>query len=287
MESPSIASALVGSFHSRDLYRAVAAKWQGKAFLYLLVLVAIWCGAMTISMYRGLATIREEWPPILRQIPPITIADGTVSTEVEQPYTIVDSETGAPLAIIDTTGTVTSLEGREASILITQKQFIVRTDETTTETHDFAEVEEAAFDGAMLESWLTWLTRWGPIVALPFMLVGVYLYRIVQALLYAAFGLALNSMAGTVLKFPVILRLSMVAVTPSVALAAALEVVGVTLPYGGLICLGLTIIFLRFGIRATLPEHDGALYGPGLGLPPTDGSGVPPGSRDPHDILLP
>ena len=50
------------------------------------------------------------------------------------------------------------------------------------------DVVAVAMDREWLESRLGTLVTWGPIIAFPFALIGSYVYRILQALVYALVG---------------------------------------------------------------------------------------------------
>lgn len=137
---------------------------------------------------------------------------------------------------------------------------------------------------------MEWAAAWGPIILFPFMLIGIYIYRTLQALLYAAIGLVFNSSAGTSLEFPAILSLSMVAVTPALVLSAFLGVLGVELPYGWLMYFALAMVCLFFAIKATHPRPGDDADDHGLDQPPEDGQGDQPGSpegdKDLRDMFL-
>jgi hypothetical protein len=200
----------------------------------------------------GLSSFAEEdAPAILRQMPGITITGGVVSTDAEEPYYITEPDTGKVIAIIDTTGEWTSLEGTDAGILLTRDKVIVKKNTGNTEVHDLSQVESFSMDREWLESWLGTVVTWGPILAFPFAVIGSYVYRIVQALIYALIGLLLRSIAGASLEYPAILRIAMVAVTPAVVLKTFMGVVGVELPVGWLIYFAVAMGYLYFGISAT------------------------------------
>lgn len=257
MEKPTVFHALAFSFFSRDLYREVARNWRWQSFLYLLMLLAICWIPRVISGYVSLSTFaKEDAPKILRQIPRITITDGKVSTDADEPHYITDPDTGKVLAIIDTTGQVASLAGTDAEILVMQDRLIVRKSEHETRVYDLSTVESFSIDRDKAEAWLRTLVAWGPILVFPFLVLGSYVYRTVQALIYAVLGLLLNFIAGASLGYPAILRVAMVAVTPAVVLKTLLSVTGIDLPLAWLASFAVAMGYLYFGIRAGGPPAD-------------------------------
>src|SRR5687768_15029809 len=132
-----ILAPLVLSFYSKGLYQDVGRNWRGKAFLYLLLLIAICWIPGLIQMQADLAKwVDGEGSALVQQMPRITITNGEASTDVETPYFIKDPKTGKPVIIIDLTGQFTSLKGSEAMVLLTQKQFMVRKNERETRVYD-------------------------------------------------------------------------------------------------------------------------------------------------------
>ncbi len=252
MKQPTVFHPLVFSFYSRDLYREVARDWRGRSWLYLLVLLAICCIPSVIKIHVGLSSfVEEDAPKYVGQMPTVTITDGKVSIDADEPYYIKDPDTGKVLAIIDTTGQVTSLDGTDAIALLTQDRLFVKRDGNKTEIHDLSGVEALTIDQDWLNLWLGRIAAWGATIALPFLLLGSYVYRILQALLYAAIGLLLNHVAGARLRYPAILAVAMVAVTPAVVLKTLIGTVGVHPPLAWLIYFAIAMGYLYFGIRSS------------------------------------
>src|SRR6266849_2385686 len=111
--------AIVLSIFSGDLYRDVGRTWRGVGAVYLLVVTLVCAVPVLISMQAGMRHVaRTEAGPILDQIPPILLHDGRVSTDAPMPVVIRDSG-GRALAILDTTGQISSLDSTEARVLVT------------------------------------------------------------------------------------------------------------------------------------------------------------------------
>ena len=263
MKKPTIFHALIFSFGSRDLYREVARNWRGMSFLYLLVMLAVCWIPGIITAYVGLSHfVKEEAPKLVAQVPAITISHGKVSTDADEPCHIRDPETGKVIAIIDTTGQVTSLDETDALALLTQDRLLIKKEHETT-VYDLSTVESFSVDGPTIDVWLGRIVVWGPIVAFPFLLLGSYVYRIVQAFIYAVIGLLVKAIAGASLGYPAILSMAMVAVTPAVALKTFMGIVGVDLPFAWLLYFAVAMGYLYFAISScSTPEETEATVRP-------------------------
>ena len=237
------------SFFSKELYQDVGLYWKGVNFGYLLLLLAV-CWIPTIikirTVYSGF--VREEAPPIVLQVPEITITDGQVSITESQPYYISDPENDDVLAIIDTTGTIKSLEDSDAFCLLTKNSLITRKNKFETQTHDLSQVEHFVLDGDRIMSWLQTSKKFLVIAIYPFALLGSYIYRIVQALIYAAIGLLFASFCKVVLSYNTLLRLATVAVTPCIIAGTVFDLAGVSLPAPLYLLAALGYLF--FGVKA-------------------------------------
>lgn len=237
------------SFFSKELYQDVGLYWKGVNFGYLLLLLAV-CWIPTIikirTVYSGF--VREKAPPIVLQVPEITITDGQVSITESQPYYISDPENDDVLAIIDTTGTIISLEDSDAFCLLTKNSLITRENKFETQTYDLSQVEHFVLDGDRIMSWLQTSKKFLVIVIYPFALLGSYIYRIVQALIYAAIGLLFASFCKVVLSYNTLLRLATVAVTPCIIAGTVFDLAGVSLPAPLYLLAALGYLF--FGVKA-------------------------------------
>lgn len=253
MKKFSIIHIPVLSFFSKELYRDVALNWKGvgAALGYLLLLLAVcWIPTMVEVHIDFADFVDNEAPKVVEQVPEITITDGQVSIEEPQPYYIKDPDSGDVLAIIDTTATITSLEDPNAMCLLTKTNIMWRESEFEIRTIDLSEVENFVLGSKRIMSWLHTAEKFLVIIIYPFALLGSYLYRIVQALIYAAIGLLFALWCKVTLSYAALLRLAVVAVPPCVIAKTILGIAGVHLPYAALIYLVAALAYLFFGVQA-------------------------------------
>lgn len=245
------------AFFSRALYRDVARNWKGTAFGYLLLLLALCWIPATVSLHWGFAEFAEQdAPKVVSQIPEITITDGEASIDEPEPYFIRDPDTGEVLVVIDTTGQITSLADTDALGLVTKNAVTFQKNAYETRTFSFQEIGHFVLTQEKIYGWLNTGKRFLAPVLYPFCVIGSFIYRVLQALLYAAIGLLIARMVKVELSYDSLLRLSVVAVTPAIIAATILTISGIHLPIGGLWYFLATMGYLTFGILAAKPEEE-------------------------------
>jgi hypothetical protein len=251
MKEYSIFHPLLFSFFSRSLYRDVARNWKGLGFLYLLLLLALAWIPATLTLHRSVgAVVNAFGPMVLEQVPPITITDGEVSTPVPQPHVIQFPGTGKPLIIIDTTGQITSLDSQEASVLVTKRQVAVRQNERETRIYDLSAVKSFTLDRQKLEAWGRVLRKWMAIALYPFLLVGSFVYRIAQVLIYGAIGRIFARIEKADLEYSDLVRLASVSITPAVLLDTLRGVLAVPTSFlWWFVCFAVAVATLFLAVR--------------------------------------
>jgi hypothetical protein len=246
---------LLLSFYSPDLYRDVAGSWTGVGFLYLLLLLALcWIPPM-VKLHQTTAGFLDSiGPAVLAQVPTVSIHQGEVSIQEPQPYVIQVPGSDTPLVVIDTTGQTTP-ESSKAMLLLTKHQAVVRKNDFETRTYELSGIQELTVDRSSVGRILDTCKRWLAFLLYPFALAGSYAYRMVQVLTYAAIGLFFGELLKTRQEYPVMLRVSCVAITPAVVVDTLRGVMG----YGSSLswlffCFLLSMGYLFFAVRSTLTE---------------------------------
>jgi hypothetical protein len=252
------------SFFSKDLYRDVGVNWRGTCFGYLLLLLAVCWIPWMVKVHLGLSEfVKNEAPKMISQVPTITIKDGIASVDEPQPYYIMTPDSNEVFAIIDTTGTVTSLADSNALMLITKTEAMFKDNEH--EKFSFADIKDFTLSQAKLNRWLDTLRRLVVPVMYPLALVFSYAYRIVQALIYAAIGLLFAHGFKTKIEYPAMLRLAVVAVTPAIIIKTIATLAGLALCGMGMLYLGIAMVYLAVGVHAVSEAQqpaDESTFGP-------------------------
>ena len=248
---------LVLSFYSPSLYRDVAENWTGVGLLYLLLLLALAWIAPIAHLHRSTAGLLETISPaVLEQIPTVSIHAGEVSIEEPQPYVVRIPGSDTPLAVIDTTGRTTP-ENSQAMLILTKRQAIVRKNLHETRTYDLSGIRDLTVDRRTVAGLLDACKRWLAVAAYPFAVAGSFVYRIVQALIYAGIGLLFARLLDTSLDYPELLRLACVAITPAVAADTLRAVAGyASSPVWWLACFVISMGYLLFAVRANAGREE-------------------------------
>ncbi len=244
------------SFYSRSLYRDVGRNWKKISYLYLLLLLAV-CLIPVMFKTHSLvsAYVLQKAPGIVRQVPPITITKGQVSTSVQMPYIIKDPESNAPLVIIDTTGQTTSLKGSAAFVLLTKTNLQLKKDPTETRTLDLSSVDNLVIDQSVAYDWIGTFLDYFIFVLYPLALIFSYALRIIQALIFAVVGMGIARSLRLSLRISSLMSLSIVSMTPAIMLDMVHNYIDVTVPSWWLIDFLIGMGYLFFAV-SSLAERD-------------------------------
>jgi hypothetical protein len=243
------------SFFSKELYSDVALHWRGVNFLYLLLLLAICWIPIMIKLNNSITQfVDNEAPRIVEQVPKITITNGEASIDEPQPYYIKAPDSNSTLAIIDTTGTIKSLDNTGAYLLLTKKTLIVRQSDVETRAYSLAQVKNFVLTSDRLMKWLHIFKKIFIIILYPLALLSSFIFRIIQALIYGAIGLLFASWCRIKLSYDALIRLSVIAVTPCIIISTVLLLANVHLSYDALIYFLIAMAYLLFGVKATAGE---------------------------------
>ena len=247
-------AALGGSFFSRDLYRAVATDWKGAGLVYQLLLMAIATLVIAVRLHAGsIAFVNKEAPPLLAQLPVIDIDHGVVIVNHPMPVTITDPDSGKVLAIIDTSGGITTLDGTGASVLLTRNQLITVRRTGVVQSYDLRKVERFHLDRKIAAGWLRLIASWFAVVCTPFILAGLYAARLVVMLVAA--GILFLVGRSSAVKFDTTMRLASVALTPATLIESALDGLGHKPGVWGFLWLVIAIAYLAFAWSASRPPR--------------------------------
>jgi hypothetical protein len=239
------------SFFSRELYRDVGLNWKGVGFGYLFLLLAICTVPGMFKFQKGLSTfIDEQLPQFVKQVPKITIEKGEVHIDEPQPYYITVPDSNKIVAIIDTTGQIRSLDNTDAFVLLTKTKLLSRQSKSEVRTYNLTNLQHFVLEQSTVMKWLDIGKKLLVPMLYPFVLLGSFIFRIIQSLVYAAIGLVFAGWCKTKLSYPALLRLAVTAVTPCIIVRTVFEYASVKLPLVGLWFFLAAMGLLFYGIKA-------------------------------------
>lgn len=257
MKQYSILQAMYMSFFSKDLYQDVRKNWKGNAFPYLFVITAIFIIPMTFKMHLAISEfMTKEAPQFTQQIPDIKIKNGQVSTPEAKKYILKDPDKGEPFAVIDTTGATKTLEPN-TYFLLTKNQFITKKEDgSETRIYDLSKIDDLTLDQATINKWSDLTKNWLALAIYPFILLGIFIFRIVQALLYAIAGFVVTKVLRTHFSYQSLTRLSVIAMTPVIIADSIIGFTDTKIPYLDWGYIAITLVFLVFGILVAKNNKD-------------------------------
>lgn len=257
------------AWFSRDLYRDVGQRWNGVGYGYLFLLLTITWLIILVSAHLSLGQfIESQLPPMLEQVPSVTITDGEVITDVEQPYTITN-ENGEVIFTIDTreNSELEWFKNTSPGALLTSDMLHIRKSAHELRRIELSDVESFAIDQDIVSGWASSVHRWWLMVAIPCCLIGSIVFRCLQNLFYAALGLGLASLRGQKLSFDCSMRLAAIAVTPVILLDTLMSLASIQSPpffLWPLAGIGISLSYLAFGItscqRPVIDEAQGSVF---------------------------
>ncbi len=258
MHKYSVIHSLWMAFFSKKFYRDVGQNWKGMGFLYLFMLLAIvWVPLMMDSYNQTNYMIEKVMPQIVEQMPAITIKNGLLSVDAPMPLIVkYDKNPNLNIMVVDTSGRYNTLTQAKTDLLVTQKVLYVKDRDSgevykvTYAEHD--ELRNLHLTAQMIIDYVdqhkgTLLV--GIFIALYFVcLIGSFVYRILQALLYAVIANIFVKRKTGRQDFDFVLRITSIALTPAIILSTVAEIVGFNVPL--LAYLAISIFYIYYGIHA-------------------------------------
>lgn len=253
MQQYNYLQAIFMSFYSRNLYKDVILNWGAGAVFYLFLLLAI-CWAVTIVKVQPIInkTFSRFVEKYSSQIPPLKFNNGQVTTPEKKAYIIRDPEDNKIFGIVDTSGQYQDLEKAPTGtqILMTNTQIFYRDRADQVKIQKIPsnftyEVKPNEAKGTLVR-----MVSWGWIVLYPVLLILSFLYRLVQALIYAVFGKIFAALSNNPLSYATILKLSMVSITPVIVISTLLDVFGIVFYFDWLFYFLLAMLYLVFALGA-------------------------------------
>ena len=245
--------ALWKCFYSAALYRKVGVAWKGAAVGYLALVIGIFCVVYGVGMQIGFNKFVDvESPEVVAQIPEIVIENGLARTPEKRPYVIFAEMDGKrkEFAIIDTTQkTIPPNLGGVMEFLAETQFGMKKNSRRETRVYDLSEVKSFAIDQGKVKGWLGLGKSFLVLLTVPFMFAGLLAFRLIQALLFSLAGMILGKIKKVSLPYPVLFRLSVVAMTPGMLLGLITEQLKLHIPWSAWIFILLGIGYLAFAMR--------------------------------------
>ena len=232
MKQYSYIHSLYFSFYSKSFYQNVARSWKGLCFSYLLFILCLyWIPEISRMQSEVSGFLSAEAPKYVKQVPVITISQGKVALKEQVPYFINSPEKNTPLAIIDPSGQIASLDKTSALVLLTNSQLIIKNSSSESRAFDLKGIDHLTIDQKMLYDWIETFNTLFPVILFPFVLFFSFLYHIIQVLLSAGIGALFAKRFQADLNYKSLIRLSAVSFTPAILLQTFHALLNIPFPY--------------------------------------------------------
>jgi len=247
----SIFHGLFLSFGSRIFYRDVAAHWRGAAFVLLLLLALLIALRMALFINHGLSEFDRAYAPgYIRQLPTITVQNGRASTPEAMPYMIADPISGRPVIYIDTTRDTPDFYAGQALIYLSRTQVAYRQDASQTRIYELSEFGDMVVTQESAHGLVDFLATWLGWILAPFVFVGVYIFKLIVALIFGLAGLLIGSVMTVRLPYDAMVSLAIVTASPVVVVEFIMGLLssGFNIPW--LLAILINLALLAFAIHA-------------------------------------
>ena len=258
MKKTNIFLAIPLSFGSKALYREVGKSWGGRVFGYLFVVQLIFWAFICIGIQSQFSMwVVQDAPAVLSQIPEISITNGVVSTDVEEPHFITNPENPDEVwFVIDTTGQYTELTQDILGGLMTENKVYIRQQSSLNEVrmYDLSTVPQFNMNADTVKGWLDLartLLFW---VLLPLCALGGFIWRLLLGLWYGLLGLIPNGFLAEKSDYGVIYRTAIVAMTPAMFLKLLKTLLHLNIQLFWLLSFAVGFGYLVFGLWAQSEE---------------------------------
>lgn len=262
MEKATHLKSIILSFNPK-FYKRVIGQPFLRTITYLLVLILLVSVPLTFRAaknYNQLTKVALKW--VNKYVPeeitdilpgPIKIENGVVSSEIPQPH-IYQSKYGY-VFILDTTGTIASLDNYENGVFLSKNKVLFKSTKNKSvelKEHNLSQVKSfyaAPGDiaaGEILkikirdipysitsENIQTFFDKFFAIFAI-FAFAGIFIWQLIakffQMIVFSLIALIVNSVAQTGLKYKDLLNIGAYCVTPVICLAAVASIIPKPIP---------------------------------------------------------
>ncbi len=239
------------SFFSKDFYQDVAKNWKGFGFNFLIIIVTI-CWFLNVLKFQPVISDSiKTAKKIAEQFPEINIIDGKVkiSETVSQPYFIKIPGKVLNFMVIDTTDKIESIEQIEgnALFLLTKDKLIYG---SNSDVRELSNIKELKINKEIINHYISLAKIWLLPILYICIVTGMFIFHIIQVLLYGLLGMVINKFVKTSLKYKELVRISVMSIMPVFALSTLRFITGIKIPYLSLIGFFIAMGYIYFGISA-------------------------------------
>lgn len=250
--------ALKDSLYSKDFYREAAERRTGSGFSFLALLALIQSLVYVLAIAVFMLGLSSNWiNDVIEQTPEVTVKNGELSIDKPSPYHIKADE--RTIIVIDTVNynnksadqIFGEMKKNDWYALATKtKIFTSKEEHTKYEVHDLSKdsTKDMKFNKDDVHKWAKIFS----ILALPIGAVVIFLflwlYKIVQMLIYSLIGLLFRSILDRKLEYSAIQRLVSYALWPAMLIGIFLGFIG--LAFWPFFSIAITTGYIYFALKS-------------------------------------
>jgi hypothetical protein len=218
--------ALYRSFFDAEQYRATLKNWRGIGAIYLLLLSAF--VSLFGSAYVGYNVYhfkQNELPEIMAQMPVITIREGHVSVNKEEPVIIQGRENRNFKIVIDTKASQDDFKKQDVTLGLGENFFIFKS-KGKYQTKLLTEMQtDLVIDNAFVNKTINDFLRFLPIAIYPILTISQFVGYLLQAFVIALVSYIVTALIKEEYDFEKRMRVAALAMTPGTILGLVLLIV--------------------------------------------------------------
>jgi hypothetical protein len=239
---------LIPALYQSGVYRSTVKSGAGVGFGLVFLLIIVGTLYLSIAAHFGLRSfLRDDAPHMAAQIPDIQVRNGRATTPEAKRYEVWSVDKSELIAIVDTRVDRAPQDLGGSLVFLAAKELTVMKNTLERRSYELAQVGTFTVDQPNLRRWMDLLGRWGAWVAFPIILIGMFFGRLFQWLAFSVVAVMALKLAHVPSGYAGALRLTSLAMVPSVLIDILLSCFEVTLPFGGLLFAGLIVAYIIFG----------------------------------------
>jgi hypothetical protein len=243
-------------FHA-PLYRDVRKNWGRAAFAYLLLLVALCVLPMVIQMQLHFnSVVREEAPGLIDQLPVITIEDGILSTDREEPICVHLRNDPQCLIVIDTRRIFDPQVMRSTKVFISDTKIEIAKSAVETRIYSLESVQAMTITQEDVWRWVGYMQKYFVAIFFVVTVIFLFVFRLAYALLYVPVGIVAGKIFKADLKFAELFSLGIVSMTPPMLTKEIVDLMGVHVPLQGLIFFTIGAGYMIYAVRSCTTDAE-------------------------------
>ncbi len=244
--------AIYQSWYSASLYRDVVHRWRGLGYRFLLVeLLVLWLIAAVHVQVVVVDYIDGYLKPVVKAMPKMILRDGSLYIDKPEKYQVQDPRNGKVIVNFDMTDKPILPAEPETGIFVEKRRVVFRTARAKERVYDYSERGELnpLFESSTLIKTLETIKMCAGLAVVGVFWLSSFVFCGLQVLLYGLIGKTMAMVAKRRLTFPQLVRIAVVALTPSLIIDTCQKLFCFGIPAWGLISAAITLGYLAYGVK--------------------------------------